>query len=140
MEHDCIFCKIVRGELPSARVYEDSEWLGFLDIHPVNKGHTLLIPKTHFPYITDTPQEVVGRAFIRARHIMPYLKEVLGAQVIALTVMGIDVPHFHIHLIPRFDNDGLAGFWPARSYDSQEEMISLRERISSHIPPFIQEH
>lgn len=117
---DCIFCKIVAGEIPAAKVYEDEDFLAFLDINPVNFGHTLVIPKKHYENILATPDEVVFQAFLVVKKIMPAIKDSLAADFVAVSIVGIDVPHFHIHLIPRYLNDGLENFWPTKKYPADE--------------------
>jgi histidine triad (HIT) family protein len=118
---DCIFCKIVRKEIPADIVFEDEKSLAFLDINPVNPGHLLLVPKEHYSYMNETPDELVSHLFTTAKSLMPKLQSAVNADVVVLTVVGTDVPHFHIHLIPRFKEDGLAGFWPTKKYTSEEE-------------------
>ena len=113
---DCIFCKIVAGEIPSAKVYEDEKFLAFLDINPVNFGHTLLITKEHFENIEKISEELTAEIFGVARKILPKIKKASGSDFVALLVVGVEVPHFHIHLIPRYLNDGLENFWPTKKY------------------------
>lgn len=97
---NCIFCKIVKGEIPSNKVYEDDEFLAFLDIHPKSPGHTLLIPKAHYPWFIDLPEELSSKLFRNAQNISKELKEKYQADYIRLGIVGTDVPHTHIHLIP----------------------------------------
>jgi histidine triad (HIT) family protein len=97
---DCIFCKIAAEEIPAAKVYEDNDILGFLDIAPQNKGHLLLIPKDHIPYMTDMPDDSLGEMFVKAKKIMSILKDRIGAEFVVVKVVGTDVAHFHVHLIP----------------------------------------
>lgn len=98
---DCIFCKIVRGEIPSEKVYEDSEFIAFLDINPVTKGHTLLIPKIHSTWMHETEDSVIGKIFIRAKELMNKIRLDLPCDYVQVSVVGEEIPHFHIHLIPR---------------------------------------
>lgn len=130
---NCIFCKIVSKEIPAEVVYEDIEALVFLDINPVNEGHLLIIPKEHYPYITDTPDNLVSSLFVLAKNLMPKLKDAMKADYVVVSVVGTDVPHFHIHLIPRFQNDGLKGSWPTKKYNHDKHMkevaIKIRETI-----------
>jgi len=130
--NDCVFCKIIREEIPSAKIYEDADVLAFLDIKPVNPGHTLLIPKAHFEKMTGTPDKVVGDLFITAKKLMGALKNVTAADYVALSVIGIDVPHFHIHLIPRYFNDGLASFWPTKKY-KEGEIFEMAKKIKQSL-------
>ena len=117
---DCIFCKIIAGDIPAHKVYQDDEFLAFLDINPVADGHTLLIPKSHHQMMGDVPDELLGRAFIATKKLIPSIKQALGADFVAVSVVGVDVPHFHIHLIPRRHDDGLADFWPTKKYQAGE--------------------
>ncbi|HFI0403200.1 TPA: HIT family protein [Streptococcus suis] len=110
---DCIFCKIVAGEIPASKVYEDDQVLAFLDITQVTKGHTLVIPKKHYRNVLDMDAEVAGKIFSVVPALARQLKEKLGASGLNIVnnneeVAGQTVFHTHIHLLPRFDkNDGL---------------------------------
>ncbi|MCK3941931.1 HIT family protein [Streptococcus suis] len=110
---DCIFCKIVAGEIPASKVYEDDQVLAFLDITQVTKGHTLVIPKKHYRNVLDMDAEAAGQLFTAVPAIARQLKEKLGASGLNIVnnneeVAGQTVFHTHIHLLPRFDqNDGL---------------------------------
>ncbi|HEM6189830.1 TPA: HIT family protein [Streptococcus suis] len=110
---DCIFCKIVAGEIPASKVYEDDHVLAFLDITQVTKGHTLVIPKKHYRNVLDMDAEAAGQVFSVVPTLARQLKEKLGANGLNIVnnneeVAGQTVFHTHIHLIPRFDkNDGL---------------------------------
>jgi histidine triad (HIT) family protein len=128
----CIFCKIISGEIPAAKIYEDDKCLAFLDIKPVNPGHVLLIPKEHYPTMAETPDNLITYLYIKAKELMPKIKEALEADFVALSVVGTDVPHFHIHLIPRHLNDGLARFWPTKEY-AEGKMIEIAEKIKEKI-------
>lgn len=127
---NCIFCNIVAGEIPSARVYEDGKILAFLDINPVNHGHVLVIPKAHHPKLEETPDAVVADIFVQSKKLMPAIKKATNADYVAVSVVGTDVPHLHIHLIPRRHDDGLAGFWPTKKY-GEKEMESAASKIRS---------
>jgi len=124
---DCIFCKIIKGEIPSAKVYEDDKILAFLDINPVNYGHTLIIPKEHHQMMPDVPDELLAYCYVKAKELMIRMKPALEADYITVSVVGLDVPHFHIHLIPRYYDDGLAGFWPTKKYGSGEMEATLEK-------------
>lgn len=126
----CVFCKIVRGEIPSAKVHEDEKILSFLDINPVNHGHVLVIPKEHHPKLEETPDAVVADIFVKSKKLMVAIKKAVHADYVAVSVVGTDVPHFHIHLIPRHFKDGLAGFWPTKKY-GEKEMNAVAEKIKS---------
>lgn len=96
-----IFEKIIDREIPADIVYEDDISMVFLDINPVSKGHMLVISKTPYPWITDVPENEIGELFIRAQKIAKSMKTALNCDFIQVGVVGTDVPHFHIHLIPR---------------------------------------
>jgi histidine triad (HIT) family protein len=101
---DCIFCKIVRGEIPCHKVYEDDNFLAFLDISPVSLGHTLLIPKKHYRWVYDFPD--FDKYWQIAQKIAINIKNSsLNPEFISFLTMGNDVPHAHIHIIPRSQND-----------------------------------
>lgn len=102
MNEKTTFEKIIAREIPADIVYEDDISLAFLDINPVTKGHTLLISKLPYQWMTDVPDELVAKLFIKAKHIMLAMKERLGCDFVHVGVVGTDVPHFHIHLIPKF--------------------------------------
>lgn len=120
MDQNCIFCKIIAGQIPAAKIYDDEKILAFLDINPVNKGHTLVIPKQHHPMMTDTPDDLVADVFQKSKKLMLIIKEALKADFVSVAVVGIEVPHFHVHLVPRFQDDGLANGWPTKNYDDGE--------------------
>lgn len=94
---DCIFCKIVKGEVPSYKVYEDQEFLAFLDIFPKTEGHVLVIPKKHVEWVWNIDN--IGQYFETVAKIAKHLKQVSGEEVRAL-VFGFDIPHAHVHLMP----------------------------------------
>lgn len=132
MSEDCIFCKIIKGEIPSTKIYEDDEFYAFLDIKPINKGHTLVIPKTHCRNLMDFPKS-------QETDLMEFLKKVAKAVVKGVGADGFNlgmnnepaagqvVFHAHFHIIPRFDNDGLSS-WPDKEYEDGE-METVKEKI-----------
>lgn len=128
----CIFCSIVKGKIPAAKVYEDEQILAFLDINPVNHGHVLVIPKEHHEVMTETPDSVLADMFVKSKKLMGAVKEAMQADFVAVSVVGTDVPHFHIHLIPRHKGDGLAGFWPTKKY-GEKEMSAVAEKIRASL-------
>jgi histidine triad (HIT) family protein len=100
---DCLFCKIIVGEIPSTKIYEDDNFFAFLDIHPLNPGHTLLIPKNHTEWVDD--YEPFSDYWQTARKLSRIIKKALDPIVVSYIVYGLGVPHAHIHLIPKFEND-----------------------------------
>jgi histidine triad (HIT) family protein len=126
--NDCIFCKISKEEIPSAKVYEDSEFFAFLDINPVVKGHTILIPKAHSRWMQNTDDETVGKIFIVAKKIMNKIQGSLSCDYVSLNVVGEEVEHFHIHLMPRYLGDKIATFI-STPYESPEEKDEYANKI-----------
>ena len=100
---NCIFCKIGRGEIPKKpeeKVYEDDLSMAFFDIHPKAPGHTILIPKAHYQWFEEMPDEVSDPLFRTAKSIAQKLKSEYSAELVRLSIVGTDMPHVHIHLIP----------------------------------------
>jgi histidine triad (HIT) family protein len=135
MEANCVFCKIIAGELRAPTVFEDESSLAFLDHRPVFPGHSLLVPKTHCETLADLPPETVGPFFQTAQLLSRAIE--LGLEAHG-TFVGINnrvsqsVPHLHVHIVPRRRKDGLRGFfWPRQKYDSDEQILQIREAIRS---------
>ena len=124
---DCIFCKIVKGIIPCYKVYEDNRYLGFLDITPLNPGNTLLIPKKHYRWVYDVPD--FGIYWETAKKISTVIQKKLGATSINFLTVGEEIPHAHIRIIPRFENDG--GVLDLKNFKkiSSEEMKKIVEKI-----------
>lgn len=97
---NCIFCKIVAGDIPAYKVYEDENFFGFLTIKPQTKGHTLLIPKNHFEEILVTPDEISQELFKTGKELAKKMKKVFNPDKMAFLLAGQGVPHLHLHLIP----------------------------------------
>ena len=95
---DCVFCKIVKNELPAYKIYEDSEFLAFLDIEPCCDSHTLLIPKKHYRWVWDYPN--IGQYFKAAQKIIKHFRQVTSDEFVAGVVWGKDVPHAHLQILP----------------------------------------
>jgi histidine triad (HIT) family protein len=100
MMTDCIFCKIVNGEIKSDKIYEDEKFLAFLDANPMHPAHTLLIPKKHTDYLFDLNDEEYVELMLKAKEIAKKLKLAMNTEKIGLVVEGFLVRHIHIHLIP----------------------------------------
>ena len=101
MEENCIFCKIIKGEIPAFKVYEDSKYLAFLDISQFTEGHTLVIPKKHTQFIWDVDN--IGEYMELVQKVGKHYKN-LGYNFVDVMVFGRDVPHAHVHVIPNNDN------------------------------------
>lgn len=107
---ECIFCKIIKGEIPSYTIYEDETVKAFLDITPKSNGHTLIIPKKHFENIYDMDVETLKQIEIASKKVAKMLKEKLnciGITRVQNNEYGQEVKHYHMHLIPRYENDNL---------------------------------
>ena len=133
-EADCIFCKIVRGEIPSKKVYEDKDTLAFLDINPANPGHTLVVPKKHSEDITKSDEEDIANVMRVVKNITTNLKEKMNA--IGVNVMqnngkpaGQIVAHTHFHVIPRYPNDVVVISYQ-RVQLSDEQLEEIRKKLS----------
>lgn len=102
--NDCIFCKIVRGDIPAEKVYEDEHFLAFLDIHPQSPGHVQVIPKTHHRWVWDVPN--VGEYFEVVRKIAKAQQAAFGTEWILSRIIGDEVPHAHIWVFPSSEAQG----------------------------------
>ncbi len=128
---DCIFCKIIRGELPTSKVYENDTVFAFLDIHPVNAGHTLVVPKKHSKNIFDTAPEDWAAVTEAVRMLSGVIEKAVGANGINVGMnnrehAGQVVDHAHMHIIPRFKGDGFKLF-PQRMYEDKEAETTLQK-------------
>ncbi|WP_410508856.1 HIT family protein [Methanosarcina hadiensis] len=114
MTENCLFCKIISGEIPSKQVYEDDAVYAFLDIYPASEGHTLVAPRKHFSSFTEMGPEDVARLFEAARKITAAVEKAFSAEGSNVginngEVAGQEVPHVHVHIIPRKKGDGGRG-------------------------------
>ena len=133
---ECLFCKIVRGEIPSFKVYEDEKTLAFLDIRPVNPGHTLVVPKKHAENIFDIPPDDWTAVAEATRVLAIAIEKAVSADGVNLAMnnrehAGQLVPHAHVHIIPRKKGDGLE-LWPQRPYP-EGEAEDVAEKIKSNL-------
>ena len=124
--NDCIFCKIIKKEISSIQIYEDEDFLAFLDIEPVSNGHSLLVPKRHVVWMQDADNGTVSEIFKLAKKLMLSIKNGLGCDYVQVSVGGTDVPHFHIHLIPRYLDDGLPKFATKKYQDGEAERVAKK--------------
>ena len=116
---DCIFCKISKGEIPCDKIYENENFLVFLDIKPVSDGHLLIIPKKHFIWMQEADDKTISEIFKLTKKMMLVLKETLKCDFVQVSIVGEEMPHFHIHLIPRYFDDKLSNF-PTKKYESKK--------------------
>lgn len=140
MEHkDCVFCKIVRGEIPSHKVYEDDDVLAFLDIGQVTKGHVLVIPKEHYDNFLATPQEIMHKVMDVAQRIGQVQIMKLGAKGVNILSnvnkeAGQSIFHFHVHVIPRYlTKEGLRIEFKENENIKELSLPMLAETISKEI-------
>ena len=129
---NCIFCKIVKGEIPSNKVYEDDKTIAFLDINPVSKGHTLVIPKNHCNDIFDMREEDAKAVMAASKRVANAAMQRLGAAGVNLLnanrkAAGQEVFHYHMHVIPRYENDGMKLF-PIEKY-KESDFKATAEKI-----------
>lgn len=132
-----MFCKIIAWETPSQRVYEDDKYIAFLDINPINFGHTLIIPREHYPNFHETPEEALAGMINLSKKIAPAMMRAMNADGYNLGVntgraAGQAVDHVHLHLIPRFSDDGFKA-WQGRSRYGEGEMGATAKRIKQEI-------
>lgn len=135
--HDCVFCKIVKGEIPSSKIYEDKDFIAFLDISPANKGHTLIVPKQHHETFLDAPPELAADMAKVARKIAKAVKTATDAEGMNLQlnmgkVAGQIVPHLHLHIIPRYGDDDFTLDWTHKKY-AEHEMELYKAKIEKSL-------
>lgn len=132
---NCIFCKIANGEIPAATLYEDEEFRVILDLGPASKGHALILPKIHAANIYELPDELAAKAMILAKKMATVMTEALhcdGFNVVQNNgeTAGQTVFHFHMHLIPRYKNDGVGLTWvPGTLTDEDKEEILAKVKV-----------
>ena len=124
-----IFTRIVRGEIPSYKVAEDERFFAFLDINPLTKGHTLVVPKQETDYLFDLDDRTLADMIVFAKRIARKLKEKIECKRVAVVVLGLEVPHAHIHLIPIQDEKDV-DFHKEKLKLSHEEFRAIADTIS----------
>ena len=132
----CIFCKIARKDVPALIISEDELCLVMIDIKPTNPGHFLVLPKVHYQDLASTPDELIAKLFVVAKHVAAAALKAVGAQAFNTVVnTGVDagqvIMHTHVHIIPRFNDDGLK-HWPAKTM-SEADMAKICEAIKSNL-------
>ncbi len=133
---DCIFCKIIQGEIPSDKVYEDETVMAFMDVKPVSRGHLLVIPKKHSTNISETEDHITSDIIIKANKIAKAVVKAVGAHGYTISTnngeaAGQTVFHLHFHVIPRFTNDGLKP-WTHKETEPRTRQ-ELADQIKKHI-------
>jgi histidine triad (HIT) family protein len=134
---NCAFCKIIRGEVDSDSVFEDNISVAFLDQRPVFPGHCLLVPKEHYPTLTDLPERLIGVLFGNAQLLARAIEQGLWAEGTFIAInnrVSQSVPHLHIHIVPRRKKDGLKGFfWPRQAYRDPDHLLNVRKTLRETI-------
>ena len=131
---DCIFCKLANGVFPTNSIYEDDKFNVILDNGPATKGHALILPKEHADDLFELPDETAAEAFKLAKKLGKHIMETLGADGLNVVqnngeAAGQTVRHFHLHLIPRYNNDGQKIQWVPTS-PSSEELAKIKEELT----------
>lgn len=131
MHEESIFTKIIKGEIPSHKVYEDEYTYAFLDIHPTVPGHTLIVPKVQRPYIWDMTDEEYQSLMNAVKKVGTHLKEVLGTPYVGTMVVGVEVPHAHVHILPFYDVADLKRSFELKSdTPNHEELEQMAKKIA----------
>jgi histidine triad (HIT) family protein len=133
---DCIFCKIIAGEIPADKIYEDDKVLAFMDVRPVSRGHALVVPKVHSVDIVETDDDVLADVMKQAKRIAVAVQHALKAGGFTLSTnrgeaAGQTVFHLHIHIIPRYEKDGLKP-WTHQEIEPKTR-AELAEQIKKHL-------
>jgi histidine triad (HIT) family protein len=136
---DCLFCRIVAGEVEAAIVASTEETVSFLDHRPVFEGHTLVVPRAHVPTLRDLPAGLLVPYFAEVQRLTAAVQDGLGADgtfVAANNVVSQSVPHLHFHVVPRRRKDGLRGFfWPRTKYADPTRLEEVATAIRGALPP-----
>ena len=127
-----IFTKIIKGEIPCYKIAENKDFIAFLDVSPLKKGHTLVVPKLEVDYIFDMEDQLLAGLHLFSKKIATAIKTTVPCKRIGVAVIGLEVPHTHIHLVP-MDNIGDLNFSNPRAQFSKEEFISLAASIAKNL-------
>lgn len=127
-----IFTKIINGDIPCYKIAEDEYFVSFLDICPLKKGHALVIPKVEVDYIFDNSDETLSKIMVFAKKVALAIEKEVECKRIGLVVVGLEVPHTHIHLVPMDEEQDLS-FSNKRVEMSNDELIELAEKIKKHL-------
>lgn len=125
-----IFSRIIQGEIPCYKIAENDRFFAFLDINPLSKGHTLVVPKHETDYIFNLDDEELGQMMVFAKHVAAAIEKAIPCKRIAVAVIGLEVPHAHIHLVP-ISNEGDLDFKKEHLKLTQEEFVEVRDRITA---------
>lgn len=131
---DCLFCKIVRGEIGSHKIYEDQDAFAFLDIHPLTEGHCMVIPKRHYEKLEEMPKAEAGKLFEAVRIVAEKVQKAMNTTASTVGInngklAGQVVPHVHIHIIPRYASDGGGTIHSVVHSPTKHSLDEVREKI-----------
>lgn len=127
-----VFSKIVKGEIPSYKVAESDKYYAFLDIAPLQKGHTLVVPKREEDYIFDLTDEELAGLMVFAKQVARAIQRTIPCEKVGMAVIGLDVPHAHVHLVPLNGGNDLDFSNPKKEF-SREEMQACAEQIAANL-------
>jgi len=127
-----IFSRIINGEIPCYKIAEDKDFFAFLDINPIKKGHTLVIPKMETDYIFQLDDQILAGLMLFAKKVGLAIEKAIPCKRIGIAVMGMEVPHAHIHLVP-MENEGDLNFKNPKLKFTTEEMNVIAEKIRSNV-------
>lgn len=125
-----IFTRIIQGEIPCYKIAENDDFFAFLDINPLAKGHTLVVPKRETDYLFNLDDEELAKMMVFAKKVAAAIEKAMPCKRIAVAVIGLEVPHAHIHLVP-ITNEGDLDFKKEHLKLSQEEFLDVQKRITS---------
>jgi histidine triad (HIT) family protein len=134
----CVFCAIIRGQSPVAKVYEDNTFLAFMDKYPITSGHTLVLPKYHYGDLFEMTDAEVGNLYRVVHNIASAVYNATGAQGLNTgqnngKAANQIVPHVHVHIIPRYEKDSRDGKWPSRKVTDYKELEKLANKIKKNL-------
>lgn len=124
-----IFSRIIQGEIPCYKIAENDKFFAFLDINPLSKGHTLVVPKQETDYIFNLDDETIGQMMVFAKKVAQMIEKAIPCKRIAVAVIGLEVPHAHIHLVP-ITQEGDLDFKKEHLKLTQEEFVEIQQRIT----------
>ena len=134
----CVFCAIIRGQSPVAKVYEDNTFLAFMDKYPITSGHTLVLPKYHYGDLFQMTEDEVGNLYRVVHTIASAVYNATGAQGLNTgqnngKAANQIVPHVHVHIIPRYEKDSRDGKWPSRKVSEYRQLEEIANRIKKNL-------
>ena len=135
---NCIFCSIVSKKSKAANIFENDEFIAFMDKYPINMGHVLVLPKKHHQTILDMQLEDTGKLFSLSSHLAKAVVKAVNADGFTLgqnngEAANQEVPHVHVHIVPRFNNDSEGSRWPSRKIVLEEELNNTATKIQKYV-------